>query len=108
MPTYGTSLGFELFMKLAELAQDIEGPREGVLKRLYLELPYTHQAVRLHLRRLEADGWISLSPSPVDTRVRLVELSSDYIDLFDEYMAQFKAVLGPAASPAAGQVQQKA
>jgi DNA-binding MarR family transcriptional regulator len=93
MPTYGTSLGFELFMKLAELAQDIEGPREGVLKRLYLELPYTHQAVRMHLRRLESDGWISLSPSPTDTRVRLVELSSAYIDLFDAYMTEFKSVL---------------
>jgi DNA-binding MarR family transcriptional regulator len=94
MPTYGTSLGFELFLKLAQLAQDIEGPREGVLKRLYLELPYTHQAVRMHLRRLEADGWITLSPWPNDTRVRLVELSTAYMDVFDAYMAEFSAVIG--------------
>lgn len=94
MPTYGTSLGLELFLKLAQLAQDIEGPREGVLKRLYLELPYTHQAVRMHLRRLEADGWITLSPWPTDTRVRLVELSSAYMDVFDAYMAEFAAVIG--------------
>ncbi len=93
MPTYGTSLGFELFLKLAQLAQDIDGPREGVLKRLYLELPYTHQAVRMHLRRLEADGWITLSPWPNDSRVRLVELSSAYMDVFDAYMAEFAAVM---------------
>jgi DNA-binding MarR family transcriptional regulator len=93
MPTYGTSLGLELFLKLAQLAQDIEGPREGVLKRLYLELPYTHQAVRMHLRRLEADGWITLSPWPNDTRVRLVELSNAYMDVFDAYMAEFAAVI---------------
>ncbi len=93
MPTYGTSLGFELFLKLAQLAQDIEGPRERVLKRLYLELPYTHQAVRMNLRRLEADGWITLSPWPSDTRVRLVELSTTYMDVFDAYMAEFAAVI---------------
>ena len=90
LPTEGTQLGYEVFMKLAELVATDGGDRQaGLLKRLYLALPYSEKGIRLHLRRLETTGWISVHKIGEDGRAVRVELSSAYWGLLSAYAVQW-------------------
>lgn len=95
LPTEGTQLGYEVFMKLAELvATDGADCNAGLLKRLYLALPYSEKGIRMHLRRLEATGWITTHKIGGEGRAVRIELSSAYWWLMTAYAAQWFA---PAA-----------
>lgn len=90
LPTEGTQLGYEVFMKLAELVATDDGDsRTGLLKRLYLALPYSEKGIRLHLRRLESTGWITVHKIGEDGRAVRVELSSAYWELLNAYAVQW-------------------
>ncbi|MDH4391194.1 MAG: hypothetical protein QE285_07190 [Aquabacterium sp.] len=90
LPTEGTQLGYEVFMKLAELvATDSADTQAGLLKRLYLALPYSEKGIRLHLRRLESTGWITVHKIGDDGRTVRVELSSEYWRLLNAYAVQW-------------------
>lgn len=96
LPTEGTQLGYEVFMKLAELvATDGASCQAGLLKRLYLALPYSEKGIRLHLRRLEATGWITTHKMGDEGRAVRIALSPAYWQLMHAYAAQWFA---PAAA----------
>ncbi len=77
-------------MKLAELvATDGPDNQSGLLKRLYLALPYSEKGIRLHLRRLESGGWITVHKIGEDGRTTRVELSAAYWGLLSAYAVQW-------------------
>ena len=104
LPTEGSQLGYEVFMKLAELvATDGPDNQSGLLKRLYLALPYSEKGIRLHLRRLESTGWITVHKIGEDGRTTRVELSAEYWRLLGAYAVQWGVRAGqPAAANSAG------
>jgi hypothetical protein len=57
-------------------------------------LPYSEKGVRLHLRRLEITGWITVSKAGSDTRSTQVELSEAYWRLLGVYAAHCQLVDG--------------
>jgi len=94
LPIHGSQLGFELFMTLPQLFTAGIRDRTGLLKQLYLMLPYSEKGVRLHLRRLEMTGWITVSKAGSDTRSTQVELSEAYWRLLGVYAAHRQLVDG--------------
>ena len=76
LPIDASQLGYELFLVLAKLSMAGWRDRSGLLKQLYLALPYSEKGIRLHLRRLEDFGWIKVSKSGKDGRVVQIELSA--------------------------------
>ncbi len=85
LPFGDSKLGYELFMNLPRIAASGDCERLGFLKRLYLTLPYSEKGVRIHLRRLEAEGWITVHKAGKDMRSAQVELSARYWWLLAEY-----------------------
>ena len=85
LPFGDSRLGYELFMNLPRIAAAGDSERQGFLKRLYLTLPYSEKGVRIHLRRLEAEGWITVHKAGKDMRSAQVELSARYWWLLAEY-----------------------
>jgi hypothetical protein len=94
LPIHVSQLGFELFMTLPQLFTAGTRDRTGLLKQLYLMLPYSEKGVRLHLRRLEITGWITVSKAGSDTRSTQVELSEAYWRLLGVYAAHCQLVDG--------------
>jgi hypothetical protein len=94
LPIHASQLGFELFMTLSQLFTAGTRDRTGLLKQLYLMLPYSEKGVRLHLRRLEMTGWITVSKAGSDTRSTQVELSEAYWRLLGVYAAHCQLVDG--------------
>jgi hypothetical protein len=94
LPIHASQLGFELFMTLPQLFTAGTRDRTGLLKQLYLMLPYSEKGVRLHLRRLEMTGWITVSKACSDTRSTQVELSEAYWRLLGVYAAHRQLIGG--------------
>ena len=87
LPTEASVLGFDLFMSLAQWGADDEGQRTGLLKQIYLGLPYSEKGLRLHLRKLEAEGWITLQRA---SRGVQFELTDKYWEALDRYVQQWR------------------
>ena len=96
LPIDASQLGFELFMALPQLFTAGLRDRTGLLKQLYLMLPYSEKGVRLHLRRLEMTGWITVAKTGSDTRSVQVELSPRYWQLLGSY-AEHCTLIGRSA-----------
>jgi len=94
LPIHVSQLGFELFMTLPQLFTAGIRDRTGLLKQLYLMLPYSEKGVRLHLRRLEITGWITVGKAGRDARSRQVELSGEYWRLLALYAAHCQLIDG--------------
>ena len=94
LPIHASQLGFELFMTLPLLFTAGWRDRTSLLKQLYLMLPYSEKGVRLHLRRLEITGWITVSEAGSDTRSTQVELSEAYWRLLGVYAAHCQLIAG--------------
>jgi len=92
LPIHASQLGFELFMTLPQLFTAGSRDRTGLLKQLYLMLPYSEKGVRLHLRRLEMTGWITVCKTGRDTRSTQVELSGEYWRLLGVYAAHCQLI----------------
>lgn len=89
LPTEDSQLGYEVFMKLAELVASNGAGQASLLKQLYLALPYSEKGIRLHLRRLEATGWITVERTGDDARAAQVELSAGYWKLLNSYATRW-------------------
>ena len=74
LPTYGTSAGYTLFLKLASL------PPTGLksLKQVYLSMPCAESTTRLLFRNLEQDGHIHLPRDYEDQRFREFQLTPKF------------------------------
>jgi hypothetical protein len=90
LPTGDSQLGYEVFMKLAELVASNGAGQASLLKQLYLALPYSEKGIRLHLRRLEATGWIAIQKAGQDLRSAQIELSHDYWSKLAAYFEEFQ------------------
>lgn len=88
LPTADSQLGYEVFMKLAELVASTG--QGSLLKQLYLALPYSEKAIRLHLRRLESAGWITVKRTGDDGRAAQFALSNSYWRLLETYATQWQ------------------
>jgi DNA-binding MarR family transcriptional regulator len=91
LPIEASQLGYELFLVLAKLSMAGWRDRSGLLKQLYLALPYSEKGIRLHLRRLEETGWLKVSRSGKDGRVVQIELSARYWQLLGDYGEQCRS-----------------
>lgn len=89
LPTEDSQLGYEVFLKLAELVAGGNPGQPSLLKQVYLGLPYSEKGIRLHLRRLEDSGWITVSKASADARAAQVDLSADYWELLNHYAARW-------------------
>ena len=94
MPAEGSVLGFDLFMSLAQWSADGAADCAVLLKRLYLDLPYSEKGLRLHLRQLEADGWLVVQRANGDLRAAQVELSEKGWALLSAYALQWQQAKG--------------
>jgi DNA-binding MarR family transcriptional regulator len=64
---------------------------EGVpksIKVLTSELPFSAAAIRLQLRRLEREGWISIEQGKADSRQRFLGISAQSCKLMQDYEKQ--------------------
>lgn len=89
LPTNSSHLGFELFMTLIYETTLDQGEDSVMLKRIYLSLPFSEKGLRIHLRRLEADGWIVVQKSEGDFRHSRVSLSNNAWKVARSYMEVF-------------------
>lgn len=90
LPIEASLIGFELFMRLAEWSAAGQRDRTTLLKQLYLALPYSEKGVRLHLRRLEAAGWVKVHRGTTDSRGAQVELSDVAWELLSSYVEEWR------------------
>ena len=86
LPMADSALGHELFMTLARHSLLRPGDRAPLLKQVYLDMPFSEKGVRLHLRRLESDGWVRLRQDGGDSRVLRIDLDNKYWELLGEYV----------------------
>lgn len=90
LPIESSLIGFELFLRLAHLSASGCVGQTALLKQLYLTLPYSEKGVRLHLRRLEAAGWIRTQRATKDSRGARVELSDMAWRLLSDYVQEWR------------------
>lgn len=86
LPMSDSPLGQELFMTLARHSVLRPADRAPLLKQVYLDMPFSEKGVRLHLRRLESDGWVRFRQDGGDSRVLRIDLDKKYWDLLGEYV----------------------
>ena len=81
LPTYGTSAGYALFLKLASL------PPTGStsLKQMYLSMPCAESTTRLLFRNLEQDELIYLPRDQSDQRFREFKLTPKFQTVIAEW-----------------------
>lgn len=83
LPTSQSALAFDL---LALVAHQTTAADPIPLKQLFLSLhPYSEAGVRKQLRRCLVEGWLRLSESDVDKRVRHVLAEPKLLELFERY-----------------------
>ena len=90
LPLDNSFIPFDLLFKigLAHIEND-----ELTLKALFTGLPHSEMGMRYHFRRLLANGWIEVQPSPHDRRSKRVIATDKLLDqlrLLDQGF--FKAV----------------
>jgi hypothetical protein len=74
LPTYGTSCGYDLFLRLAALTS----ARPSSMKHIYLSSQCAESTTRKLLRYMEEDGWILLPNSQNDLRFREILLTEKF------------------------------
>lgn len=81
LPVYGTLLGYAVFLELSTLNPD----EIHSLKKFYLKMPATESTVRIHLRKMQQDGWIEVNRKDGDERTRELVLTDKFIKIRDEW-----------------------
>jgi predicted ArsR family transcriptional regulator len=74
-------LGYDLALLLAQLCLQA---RTVSLKEIYLSLPYSENAVRFHMQKLQRSGWIELRCA-ADRRFRNVQLTPKFQEALEAY-----------------------
>jgi len=82
LPIYRSLLGRDLMLVIASLHLH---KRELSLKEIYLDLPYSENAIRLHLRRLANEDWIALPRRTGDKRLRQIKLRPNLVTALEGY-----------------------
>ena len=95
LPSNGSHLGFELFMTLV-LEAATRNHQGVMLKHLYLGLPFSEKGLRLHIRRLEIQGWIKVEKANADFRSSRVELSHRSWMLVEKYAETASKIISSA------------
>ena len=88
LPTYGTTAGYALFLKLASL------PPTGStsLKQMYLSMPCAESTTRLLFRNLEQDELIYLPRDQVDQRFREFKLTPKFQTVIAKWVEFIESV----------------
>lgn len=94
LPLHNSFIPFDLLFKigLAHIEND-----ELTLKALFTGLTHSEMGMRHHFRRLLANGWIEVQPSPHDRRSKrviatcklleqLTLLDQRFVESFDQHM----------------------
>ena len=81
LPTYGTTAGYALFLKLASLRPT----GSTSLKQMYLSMPCAESTTRLLFRNLEQDGLIYLPRDQADQRFREFQLTQKFQTVIAEW-----------------------
>ena len=55
------------------------------IKDLFLSLPHSYTAVRLHYNRLLVDGWLELEGNLIDRRIKYIRPSRKLIELLNSF-----------------------
>lgn len=79
-------MAHEVFLRLAREAGSVNGEQGANLKAFYLSLGYSEYGIRMHLRRLERDGWIQLVEGDGDRRGRRVVLTDKFRTVLERYL----------------------
>ena len=85
LPIDNSQLGYELLMAIGPLSSLGELAHGQFLKQLYLALPYSEKGIRLHLRRLELTGWVTVCKTGKGSRTSRVEITDRYWLLMESY-----------------------
>lgn len=105
LPIYGSLLGHDLVLLLAQLYVK---RRHFMLKEVYCSLPYSENAIRLHLKRLLREGWLVHDQLGQDRRFRFVTPSARLLEALECYLGaehfapEPETPAKPAADPAQG------
>lgn len=67
------------------LALNYLGKEPRPLKTAHLSLPYSERSIRLYLRVLQNDGWIEITTSKKDKRLKNLKLTNKFINAFQKY-----------------------
>jgi biotin operon repressor len=82
LPIFASLLGYDVVLLLAQLYLQA---RTVSLKEIYLSLPYSENAVRFHIQKLQRCGWIELK-SAADRRFRNVQPTAKFQEALHEYL----------------------
>ena len=85
LPIDNSQLGYELLMAIGPLSILGTLAHGQFLKQLYLALPYSEKGIRLHLRRLELTGWVTVCKTGKGSRTSRVEITDRYWLLMESY-----------------------
>ncbi len=85
LPIDNSQLGYELLMAIGPLSILGTLAHGQFLKQLYLALPYSEKGIRLHLRRLELTGWVTVCKTGKGSRTLRVEITDRYWLLMESY-----------------------
>lgn len=86
--------GSQLMVDLLTLVLRCElAGRPAALKELINSLPYSEAGIRKNLSQCVADGWVTMTTSPRDGRVRIVKPRAKLVDAWAEYEALFTSTL---------------
>jgi DNA-binding MarR family transcriptional regulator len=93
LPIGGTLLGYDL---LVFIAREMAEGRPGFsLSKVYSELNYSEAAIRLHLGRLERDGFVARRRDEGDRRNRLLYVTEKFRTLWSDYESARHAYTAP-------------
>jgi hypothetical protein len=86
IPMASSRLGIDLFLTLAQLG--VTPDRRGIasLKKVYLTLPFSEKGMRLHIRRMEANGLLAVKKADKDSRNGELELTPRFWELIHRYV----------------------
>lgn len=82
MPIYGSFIGFDLILFLSS-SRFHASPYS--LKDVFHSLNYSEGALRIFIRRLEKEGWITLETWPGDRRNKKIIVSDHLLETVSEF-----------------------
>lgn len=96
LPVFASLLGYDVVLLLAQLYLQA---RTVSLKEIYLSLPYSENAIRLYMQKLQRSGWIELV-SAADRRFRNVQPTAKFHEALQEYLELLRDSIAGARLPA--------
>jgi hypothetical protein len=104
LPVFASLLGYDVVLLLAQLYLQA---RTVSLKEIYLSLPYSENAIRFYMQKLQRSGWIELT-SAADRRFRNVQPTAKFHEALQEYFELLRDSIEGVPLPASGAVSASA